>query len=218
MIRNYFIIALRSLWRNKLITVINLVGMAIGFGIFISLWAWVQYDFRFDKFHEDIDQMYLLNARITMNGSEYTVQRTGGIYADLLKQEFPQVLSSCRVSMPQEFELGVERDEGGEEPVMKYFDENEILAVDSSFLHFFSFNLLQGNRDLIFTERDHMVITESLARKLFDKVDVLDKTVKVGEGGYFRIVGIVEDPPEESSYQFQALLGFQYFGRAGLSC
>ena len=57
MIRNYFIIALRSLWRNKLITVINLLGMAIGFGIFITLWAWVQYDSKFDKFHEDIDQM-----------------------------------------------------------------------------------------------------------------------------------------------------------------
>ncbi len=215
MIRNYFIIALRSLWRNKLITGINLVGMAIGFGIFITLWAWVQYDLKFDKFHEDIDQMYLLNVTISMNGTEYTSQRTGGIYSELLAQEFPQVLSACRVSEAQEFELGVERSDGGDELVMRYFDEDEILAVDSSFLDFFSFPLLHGNRELIFSERDHIVITESLAKKLFNTEDALDKTVRVGEGAYFKVVGIVEDPPEESSYQFQALMGFHIMEEQG---
>jgi len=215
MIRNYFITALRTLWRNKLITFINLVGMAIGFGIFISLWTWVQYDYKFDKFHEDVEQMYLLNVRVTMNGSEYTSQRTGGIFSELLVQEFPQVLSACRVSEPQEFELGVERDEGEEEPVIRYFDEDEILAVDSSFLDFFSFVLLQGNKDLILTERDHIVITESLAKKLFDEEEVLDKTLRVGEGGFFKIVGVVEDPPEESSYQFEALMGFHIMEEQG---
>lgn len=215
MIRNYFIIALRSLWRNKLITGINLVGMAIGFGIFITLWAWVQYDLKFDKFHEDIDQMYLLNVNISMNGTEYTSQRTGGIYSELLAQEFPQVLSACRVSEAQEFELGVERSDGGEELIMRYFDEDEILAVDSSFLDFFSFPLLYGNKELIFSERDHIVITESLAMKLFDTEDALDKTVRVGEGAYFKVVGIVEDPPEESSYQFQALMGFHIMEEQG---
>ncbi len=215
MIRNYFIIALRSLWRNKLITGINLVGMAIGFGIFISLWAWVQYDYRFDKFHEDIDQMYLLNVRVSMNGSEYATQRTGGIYSELLVREFPQVLSACRVSEPQEFELGIEPDSEGDEAVTRYFNEDEILAVDSNFFDFFSFNLLQGNRDLVLTERDHIVITQSLARKLFETEDALDKTVKLGEGAYFTVAGIVEDPPEESSYQFQALMGFHIMEQRG---
>ena len=91
MIRNYFIIALRSLWRNKLITLINLVGMAIGFGIFITLWSWIRFDLSFDKFHEDIKQMYVLNIRLTMNGSEYISPRTGGLYYSLLPREsFPR--------------------------------------------------------------------------------------------------------------------------------
>ena len=215
MIRNYFIIALRSLWRNKLITVINLVGMAIGFGIFITLWTWVQYDLKFDKFHEDIEQMYLLNVRINMNGSEYTSERTGGIYGDLLTREFPQVISSCRVSEPQQFELGIEKDGGGDEPVLKYFDEDQILAVDSSFFDFFSFRLLKGFKDLIFSERDHIVITESLARKLFDETEALNKSIRIGERGFFTIAGIVEDPPEESTYQFHALVDFHIMEQQG---
>ncbi len=90
MIRNYLLIALRNLWRNKLITLINLVGMAIGFGIFLTLLTWIRFDARFDKFHEDIEKMYVLNIRLTMNGSEYTAQRTGGIYSRVLRSCFPR--------------------------------------------------------------------------------------------------------------------------------
>ncbi len=148
MIRNYFLIAIRSLWRNKMVTLINLIGMALGFGIFLSLWSWVKFDYSFDKFHDDVESMYLLNVTLTMNGSEYTSQRTGGIFAELLKTTFPQVSSSCRVSEPQELEFGVQMlsDSGA----MKYFNEPEVLAVDSSFLDFFSFPLLEGKYRLYF--------------------------------------------------------------------
>jgi putative ABC transport system permease protein len=75
MIRNYLLIAIRNLWRNKVITLINLVGMAIGFGIFLTLLSWVRFDGGYDKFHEDIENMYVLNIRLDLNGSEYTSQR-----------------------------------------------------------------------------------------------------------------------------------------------
>ena len=215
MIRNYFLIALRNLWRNRIITLINLAGMAIGFAIFLSFWSWTRFDLSFDKFHEDIDQMYILNIRIFMNGSEYTSQRTGGIFASVLPENFPQVLSSCRVSTPLEFELGVVNEEDGEDVPMRYFSENEVIAVDSSFLKFFSFRLVKGNMDQIFTERDHLVVTEGLATRLFGKEDPLGQSVKMGEGGFFKVVGVVEDPPEESSFQFSALLGFHIMEQLG---
>jgi len=215
MIRNYLLIAIRNLWRNKLITVINLVGMAIGFGIFLSFWSWVRFDSSFDKFHEDVDQMYLLNVRITMNGSEYTSERTGGIFSSLLMENYPQVLSSCRIGQPLEFELGVPSGEDSDDVPMKYFNEDEVLAVDSTFFDFFSFKLVIGNKDLIFTERDHMVITESLAKRIFGKQDPLGQNIRIGEGDFYKVMGVVEDPPEVSTFQFQALVGFHMMEELG---
>jgi len=215
MIRNYLVIALRNLWRNKLITVINILGMAIGFGVFLSFWNWARFDLSFDKFHEDVDQMYLLNVRINMDGAEYSSERTGGIFSSLLRENFPQLLNSCRVSAPLEFELGVPALEESDIVPMKFLSEEEVLAVDSTFLHYFSFRLLKGNKDLIFSERDHMVITESMAIKLFGEEDPLMQNVKIGEGGYFKVVGVVEDPPEASSFQFRALLGFHIMEELG---
>jgi putative ABC transport system permease protein len=217
MIRNYLLSALRNLWRNKLTTSINLLGMAIGFGIFLNLLIWVRYDLSFDRFHKDIESMYVLNISLNMNGSEYNSERTGGLFYTLLPEVFPKVVSSCRISEPQEFELGIPvtdtvKDGGA---AMKYFDEDEVLAVDSGFFHYFSYKLIQGDVNQIFTQPDDLVITESLATKLFGREDPMGKDVRMGEGGYYRVAGVVEDPPVVSSFQFQALVGFHVMEEMG---
>jgi len=215
MIRNYLLSALRNLWRNKLITLINLLGMAVGFGIFLTLLTWVRFDGSFDKFHEDIENMYVLNIRLTMNGSEYTAQRTGGIYARELVELFPQVENACRVSQATEFELGVLVEDNDSTVPMRYLDASEVVMVDSNFFDIFSFPLISGDVDEVFTARDQIVITETLATKLFGESEPLNKQVKIGEGGYFTVVAVAADPPTESSYQFSALLGFHIMEEMG---
>jgi ABC-type lipoprotein release transport system permease subunit len=214
MLRNYFLIALRSLWRNRLITFINLLGMSLGFGIFLSLWIFVSFELDFDRFHEDIDQMYILNVRLNMNGNEYVSERTGGVYKQVLYEEFPQITSSCRVSEPREFELGIPGD-SLEGPRLRYFDEDEVLAVDSSFLEFFTFPVVSGDPARAFTSPGDIVITSSLAEKLFNDEDPIDKEIRIGEGGYFQVRAVVEDPPQNSTFQFKALLGFHILEEMG---
>jgi len=217
MIRNYFLIAIRTLWRNKVITLINLAGMAMAFGIFLSLWSWVRSDLDFDTFHEDIEQMYILNITLDMSGSEYTSERTGGLFHSLIPEIFPQVRSACRISNMNSFELGVPVSDSleAEGVPVRYIDEDEIIAVDSVFFHFFSFNLLKGDVGNVFTERDHIVLSESLAEKLFGAEDPMWREIRMGEGGWYRVAGLVEDPPENSTYQFSALVGFHVMEELG---
>ena len=215
MIRNYLLIALRNLWRNKIMSIINLLGMAIGFGVFLTLLGWIRFDAQFDKFHEDIDKMYLLNIRLTMNGSDYTAQRTGGIYSRVLKELFPQVEGSCRVSQPYDFELGVPLEGSDGDVPMKYYDEDLVVMVDSNFFEYFTFPLLKGNPDQVFTARDQIVISERLARKLFGDEEAMNRQIRIGEGGYFTVVGVTEDPPVASTHQFNALLGFHVLEEMG---
>lgn len=218
MIRNYLLSALRNLWRNKLITLINLVGMAIGFGIFLTLLGWIRFDSSFDRFHKDIDRMYLLNVRLTMNGMDYTTPRTGGVYARVLKELFPEIESSCQISQQTSFELGipVESEGGGDDIPMKYFDESQVLMVDSNFFSFFTFPLVEGNAEELFRARDDIVITESLAKKLFGDKEALNRQIKIGEGDYFNVVAVAEDPPVASSFQFKAVLGLHVAEEMGM--
>lgn len=208
MIQNYFLIAIRNLWRNKFITTINLVGMAIGFGVFLTLLGWIRFDASFNQFHEDIDEMYVLNVRLNMNGSDYTTERTGGIYSRVLRDLFPQVESSCRISSTMEFELGIPVDSADADVAMRFFDESQVVMVDSNFFDYFTFSLLEGDPDQLFTSIDQIVISESLASKLFGEEDALNRQIKIGEGGYFTVVAVAKDPPVNSTHRFQALLGF----------
>ena len=116
-----------------------------------------------------------------------------------------------------EFELGIPVSDtvAGEAVSTRYIDEDEVLAVDSVFFKFFSYKLLKGDVDKVFTERNHLVITESLALKLFGEEDPVGQEVRMGEGGWFEVAGIVEDPPETSSFQFNALLGFHVMEELG---
>lgn len=215
MIRNYLLIALRNLWRNKIMSLINLLGLAIGFGVFLTLLTWIRFDARFDKFHEDIEKMHVLNIRLTMNGSEYTAQRTGGIFSRVLSELFPQVESSCRVSQPREFELGIPVEDAEADVPMKYYDESQVVMVDSNFFDYFTFPLLKGNPEKVFTARDQIIITESLSERLFGEKEALNRQIKIGEGGYFTVVAVAEDPPAGSTHQFKALLGFHVLEELG---
>lgn len=216
MIRNYLLIAIRNLWRNKWITLINVVGMAMGFGIFLSFWTWITFDINFDRFHEDINKMYILNVRIqTEDGSDYVSERTGGVYAGLLKEQFPQVESSCRVSRPFQMELGIPANDSAASIPMKFYDENEVLAVDTNFFDFYSFRLLEKIQGNPFSQRNQMVITRELASKLFGDGPALGRQIRIGEGDYFTVAAVAEDPPENSSFQFKALLGFHVLEQMG---
>jgi putative ABC transport system permease protein len=215
MIRNYLLSALRNFWRNKFITTINLVGMAIGFGIFLTILTLIRLDAGFDRFHEDIDKMYVLNIRLNMNNSDYTSQRTGGVYSRVLKKLYPEIESSCRVSQAMEFELGISVKEADADVPLKYLDEAQVIMVDSNFFSFFTFPLLEGDPEEVFKARDQIVITESLAEKLFGEENAMGRQIKIGEGGYFTVVAIAADPPVVSTYQFKALLGFHIMEELG---
>jgi len=215
MIRNYFLIAIRNLWRNKLITGINLLGMAIGFGVFLTLFSFVRTDVSYDQFHADIDHMYILNVRLNMNGSEYTTERTGGIYSSVLRDLFPRIESSCRLSSPMEFEFGIPVEGEDDNVPMKFYDESQVVMVDSNFFDYFSFPLLEGDPEQIFTSIDQIVITESLAQKLFGEESALNRQIKIGEGAFFTVVAVAEDPPDASSHKFNALLGFHVLEEMG---
>ena len=215
MIRNYLLIAVRNLWRNKAMSLINLLGMAVGFGVFLTLLSWIRFDTHFDKFHEDIDQMYVLNIRLNLNGSDYTAQRTGGVYSRVLKELFPQVEASCRVSQYMAFELGIPVEDSDADVPMRYYDENQVVMVDSNFFSYFSFPLLEGDPEQIFTARDQIVITERLAKKLFGEEEAMNRQIRIGEGGYFTVVAVAEDPPVASTHQFNALLGFHVLEEMG---
>ena len=193
MIKNYFRIALRNIQRHKGYSFINIVGLAMGMGCCILIILWVKDEMATDKYHAKLDSLYLVRT-IQHYGSEVT-RGAGSVpaLAPALKAEYPEVLNAARFSNGQGEHLLEYRD--------KQFKELIQLA-DPEIFELFTFPFIRGNPEDAFGDPYVMVLSETMADKIFGEEDPVGKALTLNKTEEFRVVGVMEDIPHNSTIRF----------------
>ncbi len=199
MLRSYLTIALRTLWRSKGYTAINVVGLSVAFctSLFLLLMAYLQ--LTYDSFHADGDRIF--QTYFFANDPEGAT-RSSSMPIPLmpaLKAEYPEVEAAARLMTIRKSLV----EYGG-----KYFDK-EVYFTDPDFTRVFSFPLLKGNRGTVLNGLSNIVISDRLARAVFEDEDPIGKQLVVGVDGNRRsyiVTGVLADPPYNSSIQYDALV------------
>ncbi|HEX8376711.1 MAG TPA: ABC transporter permease, partial [Pedobacter sp.] len=205
MIRNYLNLAIRNLFKHKLFSGLNILGLATGMTSSIFIFLWVQDETSYDKFNSNADKIY----RITTQLSDVSVANVPPPLAAAIKAEIPLIKNSTRlVSLKKVITAGKNR-----------FEEKKIYYTDSNFLNVFNYPLLQGNAATVLTAPDAVVITESTARKYFGKTDgAIGKTIYIDDninGRNLIVTGILKDVPSNSHLQFDILLPIETYDKNG---
>ncbi|MFC2118744.1 ABC transporter permease [Bacteroidota bacterium] len=196
MIRNYIITALRNIFKNKIFSFLNILGLALGMGTTVIILLWVQDELNYDKFNEDYKSIYRITESILENDVEKKFAVVPGIMAETLLDDYPEVISACRFRRVGNQLLEVNK---------KKYDENVVWA-DSSFFNFFNIALLEGNKDEALNKPRTAVISQSRAKKYFaDKSAVGEKIMITGDTDYYTITGIYEDIPKNSHFHFDII-------------
>jgi putative ABC transport system permease protein len=188
MIRNYFKIAFRNLWRNKLYSFINIVGLAMGIGAFLLLLEYVSFEKSVNRFHKNLPDIYRL---INENPKGETWPQIEPGWAQKAKESFPEIKDFCRFE--EGVAKGVVRRKGEKsEP----FRETSIGYAEGNFFDFFSFPVEAGDRSA-FKKPNVVFISKQTAVKYFGKEDPMGKTLMLfnqfGELNY-TIQGIYSIP------------------------
>src|SRR5688500_6728077 len=134
MIKNYFKIAWRNLWKNKSFSAINISGLALGLTCSILIFLWVKDEYSVDAFHKNGDHIYVVASREYMDGEVTGSYDTPGLLGEELKQVMPAVELACNY-VPEghhTFSFGYKK--------MKL--EGSFAGAD--FFKIFSYPLLQG--------------------------------------------------------------------------
>ncbi len=200
MFRSYFTITLRSLIKHRMYAGINIVGLSIGLSAFLLIGLFVRYELSYDRFHEDVDRIYRVIK-----------EDPGNFYLD--KNEF----AVTPVPLPAALEMeipGVERATqitnlsslltAGENS----FYEDGIYATDS-FFDVFTFPLLSGSDSLALIEPNSIVLTQSLALRLFSRDDVVGEMVHFtyfSEALDLHVTGVTAHPPKNSHFSFEYII------------
>ncbi len=205
MLKNYFKIAVRNLRRQKLFSVINILGLAIGLASAIIIILFVTDEINFDKFNHNYNRIArLVVAKHSENKTIRYYSLTPGILGQELKAKYPEVEDYTTII--DQHTLGRFTVEYGEN---KYY-ESEYLITQPSFFKIFDYKILNGNKNKLLTEPNEMVLTESTAKKLFGNENPIGKTIKTDrQWGSFKVTGILKDPPLNSHLQFSMLISMK---------
>lgn len=198
MFKNYMLTALRNFSRNKLHSSINLFGLAIAFASVLLIFHYIYQECSFDSFHEN-KSIYRVSVKTFREGKldGDNPQFTAPL-GPAMQKEFPEVDNFVRISSSGTAFLSYKK-----EPVKVH----DIVYADSSFFKIFSFPLLTGDIHTALTEPYSIVLTESTSKKIFGQEQSLEKIIRVDNKSY-TVTGIVQDPPLNSSIQFNALISF----------
>lgn len=202
MIRNYFKVAWRTIKTNRLSSVINIGGLAIGLACVMLIGMYIKDELSFDRSFKDTNKIFRVNLDTKMGNDEGVVGHTPPPVGAALQNSFPQIESYTRILLP-----------GDEIIHYKYkgqpnsITEKKVLVVDSNFLTFFNYPLVEGNAATCLTGTNSIVITQRAAKKYFGDESPIGQTLTFDEYQQrpFIVKAVLKDIPKQSSLQFDVL-------------
>lgn len=193
MIINYFKTAFRNLVKNKLHSLINIVGLTIGIMSFIAISLFILDELSYDTFHTNIDRLY----RIVHKDNGVAI--TPAPLADVLKAENPNIKDVTRIWRANRAVVSTES---------KNFYEEQIYFTDSNFFEMFTFDLADGNGQTVLADYNTVVLTESMVKKYFPGKDAIGEKITIRNDEY-RITGIMKDVPHNSHFHPDFVASFK---------
>jgi len=204
MVPNFFKVAFRTLWRSKSFSAINVSGLAIGMAAAMLILLWVQNELNYDRFYKNADRIALMYSRDINNGRLDVWNNTPAEMAPVIKKDYPEIEDAARFRTVY-FLMTV-----GEKHM-----NTEGGFADSSFLSVLNFPLLEGNAKNALNDNHKIVITKSLATKLFGNEEAMGKTVRIDSADNFTVAGVLKDLPGNTQFTYQYLLPWSYITKLG---
>lgn len=202
---NYFKVALRNLFKHKVYSAINIIGLSIGMASCLLILLYVQYEMQYDHFHPNSDRIYrVIREDIDSEGSVYSTGISGGL-APILYEEYPEIEQVIRVTNPGDFPEFL--DDYWQEWARH---EDQLLPIrlcttDPEFLKVFGFPLLKGDRNIALTNPYSVLITQEMAHNFFKNENPMGKTITIEKSGDFTVTGVLANIPKNSTLKFELL-------------
>ncbi|MBC8153055.1 MAG: ABC transporter permease, partial [Bacteroidetes bacterium] len=204
MLRNCLKITLRQLWRNRLYSLLNIGGLALGIACCLLIALYVHDEWSYDRFNANYDHIYRITEKQKQADGLFDVAVTPGPLGPKLAKDFPEVAQTTRVR--GWFGL-LTRGRQSVEP-------EKMLIVDPGFFSLFSFPLIAGNAETVFRNPDEVVFSEAIAERFFGadwrKKNVIGQAIQLNKQQTLMLTGVAKNPPTNSHIQFDALLPFKW--------
>lgn len=177
MLKNYFKIAFRNILRNKVYSLINILGLSMGVACCLLLMLYIQSEYSIDRQHERVEDSYRIVTTFQNVNNIRTIGTCSPPTAMAMLAEIPEVETAVRLLNPPGVSQNLIRYED------KMFYETDGYIADSAVFSIFSYDFIAGNPANALAEPNSVVLTEALAQKIFGTENPLDKMISITQGG-----------------------------------
>lgn len=200
MIKNYLLIALRNLRRNKLHTSINILGLAIGMACCVLITLFVLFELEYDRHHSRADQVYRLALNLEANEWAISAFPIG----EILKENFPEIEAYTRVKPS---DIYIKREDTGTKL------KERVFFADANVFDVLEIKLKKGDPATALAELNSLVITEEKAKLFFGEEDPVGKTLTLLQDNQtYSVTGILEPLPSNSHMHPEIMVSSGNFG------
>lgn len=193
-------ISLRRLVKERLYTVINVGGLAIGMAAALLIFLYLMFETSYDRHNRDHEHIYRIGTDLTISGERMMLAINSVPIGPLMVNQLPEITASLRVFPANYFFRNIIYRYGD-----KHFFEDGVFAVDSGMFDFFTCRFLHGRPEDALTEPFSIVMTESMAGRYFDDEPPVGKIIQLEGAGSFKVTAVIEDPPLNSHFQYTGL-------------
>src|ERR1043166_3949966 len=211
MIKNYLLIGLRNFWRNKVFSLINIAGLAIGIRASLVIYLIVHHEFGYEKFRKDGDRIYRIVTNMHFPEQDFKNAGVPGPLPGAVRSEIPGIEKSTifwtagptKVEIPSKIE---------NKNIFK--KQEEIIYADDQYFHFFSYQWVEGSADNSLNGPNKVVLTESRARGYFNYEDIskaIGQTIIYDDSVKATVTGIVKDVNQITDLTFKEFISLSTF-------
>ncbi len=202
MFKNYFKIAVRNISRQKFYSILNILGLAVGITCCLLIILYIQTELSYDRFYQNSDRIYRLNNENNMGGKIDKYCNAPRPISPTMKELYPEISEytrACGVNGLYTHRANL------------YFEEkavitNKIFAVDTTFFKVFQNDFIHGTSEDALSDPNSIVISESLANRIFGKSDVVGETISIENVVDLIVSAVIKDHPGKTHFEYEALV------------
>ncbi len=202
MLSNHLKTSFRNLWKNKVFSSLNILGLALGLACGLLILLWIQDERRVDAFHENSGQLYNVYEKQYRSGEVFAFYGSPGVLAAEMKKMLPEVQYAVNYAWP----------------TLASFEANQKIIKKTGnfsgadFFNMFSYPLLEGNAATALQDKSGIAISRKMAEDFFGSpAAAIGKTIRYQDQRDFKITAVFDDVPRNSTQQFDFLLSWELF-------
>lgn len=197
MLKNILKIALRSFWKTKSISIINVLGLSLGIALCLIIALFVRNEFSYDRHFPNAERIYRVTSDIVFGGNAFNMTFAPAPMAEALVEEIPEVEASVHFRNQGSF-------------LIKRYEDNikegKVIFAGKNFLDVFDIPLVQGRKQGALDEPNTMMISQTMADKFFKGENAVGQSLVLDNKEDYKITGVYKDIPDNSHFNFHVLL------------